>query len=159
MKQALIKSLLACLAFTITMAVAQTVDPYSSIAPEQRPVLQAGIERYLNDQINQNWKDLWEIQDQTSDLKNELLLGNRTAPDLSKEQFVAAMKETIGVGYPRLRAFALRTVKADKGNLIVVGCGKATRESWQQTGIVIFGARIVGTEPRFDLWSMTSEPC
>jgi hypothetical protein len=65
--------------------------------------------------IKQDWGDLWEIQDQTPDLKNELLLGKRDAPNLTKQQFVAAMRETIGSGYPRLRSFDLREVKPDKG--------------------------------------------
>src|SRR5260370_10879719 len=76
-------------------------DPYALLSAEEKAVLKPGIERYVHDQLKQNWADLWEIQDQTSDLKNELLLGNRTASDMTKEQFVAAMKEMISTGgYP-----------------------------------------------------------
>jgi hypothetical protein len=127
-----------------TFAAAQTSpDPYASLFAVEKAVLKPGIERYVHDQLKQNWADLWEIQDQTSDLKNELLLGNRTAPDMTKEQFVAAMKEMISTGgYPIMREFELRAVKADKGNFVVIGCAKATRESWHQTGFVVFGARI-----------------
>jgi len=110
-------------------------DPYSALAPEQKSLLEPVVERYVRDQIKQDWTDLWDIQDQTSDLKNELLLGHRDAPDLSKEQFVSAMRETIGTGYPRLRSFELREVKADKGNFIMIGCGYATREEWKQKAI------------------------
>src|ERR1700679_459182 len=105
-----------------------TSDPYLTLAPEQKSLLKPVIERYVRDQIQQDWADLWDIQDQTPDLKNELLLGHRDAPDLSKKQFVSAMRETIGTGYPRLRSFALREVKVDKGNFIMIGCGYATRE-------------------------------
>ena len=133
--------------------------PYSTLAPEQRALLQPVVERYVQDQLKQNWSDLWEIQDQTSDLKNELLLGKRNAPDLSKAQFVSAMRETIGTGYPRLRSFELREVRTDKGNFIMIGCGKATREAWKQTGLVIAGIRIVDGKPKVDLWSMTSDSC
>jgi hypothetical protein len=99
-----------------TFATARTSpDPYASLSAEEKAVLKPGIERYVHDQLKQNWADLWEIQDQTSDLKNELLLGNRTAPDMTKEQFVAAMKEMIGTGgYPIMREFELRTVKQTK---------------------------------------------
>ena len=144
-----------------TFAAAQTSpDPYASLFAVEKAVLKPGIERYVHDQLKQNWADLWEIQDQTSDLKNELLLGNRTAPDMTKEQFVAAMKEMIGSGgYPIMREFELRTVKADKGNFVVIGCAKATRESWHQTGFVVFGARIVEGKPKFDIWSVTSNSC
>jgi hypothetical protein len=151
--------LLICLTPTTAICSAQAADPYSLVSADLKPVLQTGIKRYISDQINQNWNDLWEIQNQTADLKNELLLGNRSAPDLTKEQFVTAMKATIGVDYPRLRAFTLRSIKNDKDNFIVVGCGKATRESWRQAGTVIFGVRIVDGKPKFDLWSMTSDSC
>ncbi len=136
-----------------------TSDPYSTLAPEQKSLLKPVVERYVHDQIKQDWADLWDIQDQTSDLKNELLLGHRDAPDLSKEQFVSAMRETIGTGYPRLRSFELREVKVDKGNFIMIGCGYATREEWKQRGFVIAGIRIVEGKPKVDLWSMTSDSC
>src|ERR1700679_226822 len=97
-----------------------TGDPYSTLTSEQKSLLKPVVERYVRDQIKQDWADLWEIQDQTSDLKNELLLGHRDAPDLSKEQFVSVMRETIGTGYPRLRSFELREVKDDKGNFIMI---------------------------------------
>jgi hypothetical protein len=134
-------------------------DPYSTLTAEQKAVLEPVVERYIRDQIRQDWADLWEIQDQTSDLKNELLLGRRNAPDLNKEQFVSAMRDTIGTGYPRLRSFELREVKPDKGDFILIGCGKATRESWKQTGFVIAGIRLADGKPKVDLWSMTSDSC
>src|SRR3984885_4701859 len=148
-------------AFLMTLGLlGATTDPYSTLAPEQKSLLKPVVERYVGDQIKQDWADLWEIQDQTSDLKNELLLGNRTAPDMTKEQFVTAMKEMIGTGgYPIMRGFELRTVKADKGNFVVIGCAKATRESWHQTGFVVFGARIAEGKPKFDRWSVTSNSC
>jgi hypothetical protein len=136
-----------------------TGDPYSTLTSEQKSLLKPVVERYVRDQIKQDWADLWEIQDQTSDLKNELLLGHRDAPDLSKEQFVSAMRETIGTGYPRLRSFELREVKDDKGNFIMIGCGYATREEWKQTGYVIAGIKVVQGKPKVDLWSMTSDSC
>jgi hypothetical protein len=135
-------------------------DPYTSLSPQEKSILQPGIDRYVRDQLKQNWADLWEIQDQTSDMKNELLLGNRTAPDLSKDQFVAAMREVIATGgYPRMRDFDLRVARADEGSFIVIGCATATRESWHGTSLVIFGAKIVDGKPKFDIWSMTSDSC
>lgn len=136
-----------------------TRDPYSTLMPEQKSLLKPVVERYVHDQVTSNWADLWNIQDQTSDLKNVLLLGDRDAPDLSKEHFVSAMRETIGTGYPRLRTFELREVKVDNGNFVMIGCGYATRENWKQEGIVIAGIRIVDGKPKVDLWSMTSDPC
>lgn len=113
----------------------------------------------MRDQIKQDWGNLWEIQDQTADLKNELLLGKRDAPNLTKQQFVAAMRETIGSGYPRLRSFDLREVKPDNGNFVMIGCGLATREEWKQQRFVIAGIRIVDGKALVDLFSMTSDSC
>jgi hypothetical protein len=145
--------------FTITVLLGAGKDPYSALTPAQRTILQPVIERYVRDQIEQDWGDLWEIQDQTSDLKNELLLGNRDAPNLTKQQFVAAMRETIGSGYPRLRSFDLREVKPDNGNFVMIGCGFATREEWKQQRFVIAGIRIVDGKGLVDLFSMTPDSC
>jgi hypothetical protein len=152
---------IAALMFIVTAASCPGSgrDPYSTLTAEQKAVLEPVVERYIHDQVKQDWADLWEIQDQTSDLKNELLLGRRDAPDLNKEQFVSAMRYTIGTGYPRLRSFELREVKPDNGNFILIGCRNATRESWKQTGFVVAGIRIVEGKPRVDLWSMTSNSC
>jgi hypothetical protein len=134
-------------------------DPYRALTTDQRAMLQPVIERYVRDQIKQDWGDLWVIQDQTSDLKNELLSGRRDAPDLSREQFVAAMRNTIGTGYIRLRSFELRDVKPDNGNFVIIGCGFATRESWKQKGFVIARIKVVDGKPKVDLFSMPSNSC
>jgi hypothetical protein len=150
---------LGAVVFAAMMLVDAGSDPYSAVTPAQRNILQPVIERYVRDQIRQDWGDLWEIQDQTADLKNELLSGKRDAPNLSKQQFVAAMRETIGSGYPRLRSFELREVKPDKGNFIMIGCGLATREDWKQQRFVIAGIRIVNEKALVDLFSMTPDLC
>ena len=134
-------------------------DPYSAVTPAQRAILQPVIERYVRDQIKQDWGDLWEIQDQTSDLKNELLFGKRDAPNLTKKQFVSAMRYTIGSSYPRLRSFDLREVKPDNGNFVMIGCGFATREEWKQKSFVVAEIRIVDGKPLVDIFSMTSDSC
>jgi hypothetical protein len=134
-------------------------DPYTSLTPEQRKILQPAVERFVKDVTKQDWKDLWEIQDQTGGMKNELLEGDRTAPDLTKAQYVAAMRSIVGVEFLRVRTLAVREVRADKGNFILIGCGAATREAWHQTGFIISGIRIIDGKPKFDLWSMTSDSC
>jgi hypothetical protein len=155
-----LREVLTAAPFFISLTLfAQASDPYASITPEQKAVLQPGIERYIKDQLHEKWDDLYQIQDQTSDLKNELLLGERDAPDMTRDQYVKAMKYTLATGgFPRLKGFSLSMVRADKGNFIVIGCGQATRESWHGTGTVIFGARIVDGQAKFDIWGMTG-PC
>jgi len=152
-------AILACFILTASAAPQGSADPYASLTPEQRAILKPGVERYFEDQLHEKWSDLWEIQDQTSRLKNELLLGNRSAPDMSREQFVRAMKETMGIGYPQLRSFKLSVVNPDNENFIVFGCAKATRESWRQTSLVMVHVKIIDGKPKFDLFEMTPDSC
>jgi hypothetical protein len=153
------EALLLLLILAVSTSSQGILDPYGSLTPEQKALLKPSIERYIDDQIREKWSDLWEIQDQTSDLKNELLLGNRNAPDMTREQFVKAMKETIGTGFPRLNSFRLRSVNPDKERFVVTGCAKASRESWHQTSLVNVWIKIVNGKPRFDIWELTADPC
>lgn len=154
------KLLIATLLLVAAASGQTTNDPYANVPAEQRQAYKAVIERFVRDQIKQNWADLWEIQDQTPDMKNTLLQGDRNAPDLSKDQFVQAMRYTVGSGsFPRLRSFTLREIKKDKEGFVMIGCGKATREAWKQTGFVIAGIRLVNGTPKIDIWSMTSDSC
>ena len=145
--------------FVTMMALGAFNDPYTALTPAQRTIVQPVIERYVRDQLKQDWGDLWEIQAQTADFKNELLSGQRDAPNLTKEQFVAAMRETIGSGFPRLRSFDLREVKPENGNFVMIGCALATREAWKQQRFVIAGIRIVDGKALVDLFSITADSC
>jgi len=151
----------AVIALLVLMAKACSAqsDPYTSLTQEQRAFLRPAVERFVKDMTKQDWKDMWEIQDQTPNMKNELLEGNRDAPDLDQVQYVRAMRSIVGVEFLRVRKFQVREVRADKGNFIVIGCGTATRESWHQTGFIIAGIRLLNGKPKFDLWSMTSNSC
>jgi hypothetical protein len=155
MKRTITFMLFVLLAFP---CIAQS-DPYASLTQEQRQVLQPAVDRFVRDVTKQDWKDLWEIQDQTSNMKNELLEGHRDAPDLTRSQYVAAMRSIVDIEFIRVRTLTVREVRADKGNFVLIGCGTATRESWHQTGFVIAGIRLVDGKPKFDLWSMTSDSC
>ena len=149
---------MAVILMALRVANAST-DPFTELSPKQKALVKPVIERYVHDQITENWGDLWEISDQTPDLKNELLSGNRNAPDMTKEQFVSAMRETIGTGLPRLHSFDLLQVKVDQGNLTMVGCGYATREGWKKKGLVIAGIKIVNGRAKMDIFAMTSDTC
>src|SRR5271166_1144916 len=81
-------------------------DPYNALSSEEKVLLKPAIERWTRDQIKHNWADLWEIQDQTSEVKNELLLGQRDAPDMNRARYVQAMRETMGTGFPEINAFS-----------------------------------------------------
>ena len=122
-------------------------------------MLKPQIERWMHDQIKHDWADMWEIQDQTSELKNELLLGRRDAPDMDRSQYVQAMRETIGVGYPEIKAFTLREVRREDGGFWILGCGKLQRESWKQTSVTDVHARIAKGKVTFGLPGGTPEPC
>src|SRR5271166_1989733 len=101
------------LASSLIFAATPVNDPYSSLSRAERELLKPQVERWVKDQIKHNWSDLWEIQDQTPELKNELLLGDRDHPDLSRIEYVQAMQETMGVGYPEIKAFTLSEIQRE----------------------------------------------
>ena len=121
------------LVFAMYLVAAPASDPYDSLAPAERNLLKSQVERWIRDQVKHDWSDLWEIQDQTPRLKNEILLGHRDAPDLGRKQYVQAMRETIGVGYPEIKAFALHEVRSEGGAFQAFGCARQQREAWKQT--------------------------
>jgi hypothetical protein len=136
-----------------------SVDPYSALTQKERDILKPGIERWIRDQVKHDWADLWEIQDQTSELKNVILLGQRDAPDMSRAQYVGAMRDTIGTGYPEIKAFTLREIRKEDGGFWILGCGKQQREEWKQTSITDVHARIVDGKIRFGLPGGSPEEC
>jgi len=153
--------------FTISFTMALALlfmpasDPYASLSPDQKTLLKPQIERWIHDQVKHDWADMWELQDQTPELKNELLLGRKDAPDLDRNQYIQAMKETIGIGYPMIEAFTLRAVevKNDGRVLWISGCAKEQREEWQKTGIMYVRAKIINGKALFDLPPVGDEPC
>jgi hypothetical protein len=145
-------------ALAVLMALPQS-DPYASLNPEERALLKPQIERWIHDQTKHAWSDMWEIQDQTPELKNELLLGRRDAPDMDRAQYVQAMRETIGIGYPEITAFALRAVSKEKDSFSVEGCAAQRRESWKQTSMVQVDVKIVAGKAKFGLFSGTPDLC
>jgi hypothetical protein len=145
-------------ALAVLMALPQS-DPYASLNPEERALLKPQIERWVHDQTKHAWSDMWEIQDQTPELRNELLLGRRDAPDMDRAQYVQAMRETIGIGYPEITAFALRAVSKEKDSFSVEGCAAQRRESWKQTSMVQVDVKIVAGKAKFGLFSGTPDLC
>jgi hypothetical protein len=145
---------------SIFMLTALTVsDPYSSLSQSEKGLLKPQVERWIRDQIKHDWSDLWEIQDQTPELKNELLLGERDAPDMDRSRFVQAMQATIGSGYPEIKAFTLTEIEREDGGFRVEGCGRQQRENWKQTSVTSVHARIVKNKLVFGLLEGSPDPC
>jgi len=145
--------------FAVALVAQPSSDPYASLNPTDKGLLKPAIERWIHDQVKHDWSDLWNFQDQTSELKNELLLGRRDAPDMSQKQYVEAMKETIGTGYPEIKAFTLREVHSDNGGFRVLGCGKLQREAWKQTSVTEVHVTIKSGKAMFGLPKGTPELC
>lgn len=146
-------------ALCATLASTTSGDPFVQVTTNQRALLQPAIARWTSDQVKHNWSDLWEITDQTSEMKNELLL-DRTSPDMTKNEFVHAMRYTMDSGYPIIHEFTLIKVVSEPEGFEVTGCGKKTREEWHQTSLTTVHVRLVNGKPRFGLHSgASSEPC
>ncbi len=144
--------------FTVC-AASSVADPYSTLRAEEKALLKPQIERWIRGQVKHDWSDLWEIQDQTSRLKNELLLGRKNAPDMNRREYIEAMRETIGTGYPEIKAFTLTEVGKEADGFQVVGCAKEQREEWHSTRIEYIHVRIEHGRTLFDLSDSSNEPC
>jgi len=143
----------------LAQAAAPVADPYGLLTEDEKKMLQPQIERWMHDQAKHDWADMWEIQDQTPQLKNELLLGRRDAPDMDRGKYVQAMQGTIGIGYPEIKAFALREIRREDGGFWILGCGKLQREAWKQTSMTDVHVRMVAGRPKFGLPVATPESC
>lgn len=154
-----VKSALLVIALYFIASGATGFDPYANLRPKERAILQPAFDRWIHDQVKHDWKDLWEIQDQTSDLKNELLLGHRDAPDLDRQQYIEAMNETMGSGYWTIQSFSLREIRREKEGYWVLGCGKVKREHWHQVSITDVHIRMIDGKPKFGLPSGAPDSC
>ena len=114
---------------------AAAADPFGSLTLADKTLLKPQIERWIHDQVKHDWSDLWEIQDQTPELKNSLLLGLKDAPDMDRKQYVEAMRSTIGSGYPEIAGFTLTEVDKETDGFQIVGCARLKREEWRATTV------------------------
>jgi hypothetical protein len=146
------------LVWLLSVSVSAT-EPYESITPAEKVLLKPQIERWIHDQIKHDWSDMWEIQDQTPALKNELLLGRKDAPDMARNEYMQAMKDTIGVGYPEIKAFKLTEVDKEADGFQVVGCAKLQREEWKKITIQYVHLRVVNGKVLFGLYEGSGEEC
>jgi hypothetical protein len=150
--------MIVLIALFATVSVAAT-DPYESLTPAERTLLKPQIERWIHDQIKHDWSDMWEIQDQTPPLKNELLLGHKDGPDMDRNQYAQAMRNTIGIGYPEIKGFKLTEIDREADGFQVVGCAKLQREEWRKTTIQYVHLRIVNKQVFFGLYEGSGEDC
>ena len=133
--------------------------PYQTLSVADKALLQPQIERWIRDQLRHDWADLWEIQDQTPELKNELLSGQRNAPNLDRNQYAQAMKGTIGVGYPEIKGFRLIEVDRESDGFQVVGCANLEREEWKQTSVQYIHVRVAGGKVLFAWPDGSADEC
>lgn len=142
-----------------TFGLGAATEPFGALTPAEKALLKPQIERWIHDQTRHDWSDLWEIQDQTPELKNSLLLGHKDAPDMDRKQYVEAMRGTIGSGYPEMKAFTLTEVDKEADGFQVVGCAKLQREEWRATTIQYIHAKIVDGKVRFGWPDGSADEC
>lgn len=152
-------TIIISLAFLIGAAGSATDDPYGPLTPSDRTLLKPQIERWIHDQVKHDWSDMWEIQDQTPELKNDLLLGRKDAPDMDRNQYVQAMRNTIGIGYPEIKAFKLTEVDKETDGFQVVGCARLQREEWKRVTVQYVHLRLANGKILFGLYEGSGEDC
>lgn len=143
----------------IGVGVGAATEPFGSLTSAEKSLLKPQIERWIHDQVKHDWSDLWEIQDQTPELKNELLLGRKDAPDMDRNQYVEAMRNTIGTGYPEIKAFVLTEIDKQPDGFQVVGCAKLQRERWRATTVQYIHLKIVDGKARFGWPDGSADQC
>jgi hypothetical protein len=152
-------NLVMLLALLVAAGVGAATDPFGSLAPAEKVLLKPQIERWIHDQVKHDWPDLWEIQSQTPELKNSLLLGRRDAPDMDRKQYVDAMRGTIGIGYPEIKAFTLTEVDKEADGFQVVGCARLQRGEWTATTIQYIHVKLVNGKALFGWSDGSAERC
>jgi hypothetical protein len=147
------------LGLLLAVGIAAAPDPFGSLTPTDKALLKPQIERWIHDQVKHDWSDLWEIQDQAPELKNELLMGRKDAPDMDRKQYVEAMRNTIGSGYPEITAFTLNEVDKETDGFQVVGCARLKREEWRATTIQYIHVKVEKGRVLFGWPDGSAEQC
>jgi hypothetical protein len=147
------------LGLLISASIDAATDPFGQLTSAEKALLKPQIERWIHDQLKHDWSDMWEIQDQTPELKNELLLGRKDAPDMDRNEYVQATRGTIGIGYPEIKAFRLTEVDKEADGFQVVGCAKLQREEWKRITEQYVHLRVVNGKVLFGLYQGSGEEC
>ncbi len=156
MKNPIVMIILIALFATVSVAA---TDPYESLTPAEKTLLKPQIERWIHDQIKHDWSDMWEIQDQTPALKNELLLGHKDTPDIDRNQYAQAMRNTIGIGYPEIKGFKLTEIDREADGFQVAGCARLQREEWKKITVQYVHLRVVNKQVFFGLYEGSGGDC
>jgi len=126
--------------------------PIYLVESDQKTLLKPQIERWIHDQVKHDWADMWRYRIRLR-VKKRTTLGQKDAPDLDRIEYVQAMQETIGVGYPTIEAFTLRAVEVkDDGKVLrISGCARERREEWKKTGLIYVRAKVTDGKALFEL--------
>jgi hypothetical protein len=127
-------------------------NPFASVRPEDRTLLEPAIKRFAQDQIKHNWADLWEIDEQDIDTKRDFLLKD-DAPAVAKSEYIEDKENAIASGgVPLMTSFELTSVVPDGGGFLINGCSAAKRESFHFKGIIEAIAHIHEGKVTFGSW-------
>jgi hypothetical protein len=72
---------------------------------------------------------------------------------------IDAMRGTIGVGYPEIKAFTLTEVDKETDGFQVVGCARLQREEWKATTIQYINVKLVNGKALFGWPDGSGEKC
>jgi hypothetical protein len=134
--------------------LAAKTDLYQQVAPADRPLLKAGLDRYVQDEIKRNWSDLFEIKFAGYAISADYDDLSGKAPALSKKDFVDVMEEQVSNGSrPFMQSFDLVSITPVKGGYEVRGCSRAQRESFHFKGILKFTAYVSDGQVNFGGWN------
>ncbi|MFZ0297464.1 MAG: hypothetical protein WAM13_03875 [Candidatus Sulfotelmatobacter sp.] len=152
-------AIMILLGLLVSVGIDAATDPFGQLTSAERALLKPQIERWIHDQLKHDWPDMWETQDQIPKLKNELLLGRNDAPDMDRNEYVQAMRSTVGVGYPEIKAFRLTEVDKEADGFQVVGCAKLQREEWNKITEQYVHLKVANGKILFGLYEGSGREC
>ncbi len=137
----------------VILVGASKPDPFASVQPSDRALLEPAIKRFAQDEMKLNWSDLWEIDEQDLDTKRDFLLKD-DAPLVDRKEYIEYKQDALASGgVPVMTSFDLTSVVPDGNGFLVSGCSSAKRESFHFKGIIEVEAHIRQGKVTFGSWS------
>jgi hypothetical protein len=138
--------------FSVIFAGASKHNPFASVQPRDRALLEPAIKRFAQDEMKLNWSDLWEIDEQDVATKREFSLKD-DAPLVDRQDYIEYKQDALASGgVPVMTSFDLTSVVPDGDGFTVSGCSSAKRESFHFKGIIEVEAHIRQGKVTFGSW-------
>lgn len=137
---------------TLILVGASKPDPFVSVRPSDRALLEPAIRRFAQDEMKLNWSDFWEIDEQDVATKRDFGLKD-DASLVDRQDYIEHKEDALASGgVPVMTSFDLTSVVPDGDGFVVNGCSSAKRESFHFKGIIEVEAHVRQGKVTFGSW-------